>query len=180
MCKEIKGKMGKLFWWKPISTALGHFPVSALRCPRERCQPCKTTVQTKLIPGPTPGPLQGTDCFRLGAPAGSAAAGGEHRVSGFVLTLPSVLQLEKSQTCPSMLKPPERLWWMSPKCLLSSLILRMAVRPWRGPEWSQAAAGKQSYLSGTEPCIYSLQLDVERLKEPALKIPLHHPSGVHP
>lgn len=38
----------------------------------------------------------------------------------------------------------------------------------------------KSYQSGTEPGIYSLQLAVERLKEPALKIPLHHPSGVHP
>lgn len=86
--------------WKPITLRLSHFPASALQSPRESLQPWKRIVQTILTPS-----LNLVCCGAHSAAENQGSdtvAGRAHWVSSFVLTLESILQMEKSQTYPSL------------------------------------------------------------------------------
>lgn len=154
--------------------------ISSFTVPERTSSPCNTRIQTKLTPAPCLGVLQGTGCCSPGPSKRVAVASRAHWVSGFVLTLVSVLQLEKPQTYPSPCWSPQggRGRWVP--SVSSSLVLKTGMGPWRGPGWSQPCCQEMTaYQSGTEPGIYSPCLDAQRSDEFALKMTLHYLSGFH-
>ena len=178
MRKERKKKLGKLLWWKIISPSLSHFPATVLHSPRESRQPCKAMVQTKLTPSPQSSQRQGTDCC-----CGSSCCGPRSPLGFRFCTDPckcAPTGKNRRPIHPSPCWSPQGRLADKLQGVLFSLIPRMAMGPWRSPEWSPPGCWEMTaYQIGTEPGIYSLWLDVQRSNESALKISLHYPSGVH-